>query len=46
MLGFDNPEGPDKYAFSYEYNSDGKPVKGTQTDLLNGSTAQLYYYYQ
>jgi len=46
MLGFDNPEGPDKYAFSYEYNSSGKPVKGTQTDLLNGGTAQLYYYYQ
>ncbi|MBN8857303.1 MAG: hypothetical protein J0H29_02880 [Sphingobacteriales bacterium] len=46
LLGLDNPEGPDKYSFSYEYNSSGKPVKGTQTDLLNGGTAQLYYYYQ
>ena len=46
MMGFDNPEGPDKYAFSYEYNAAGKPVKGTQTDLLNGGVAQLYYYYQ
>ena len=46
MLGFDNPEGPDKYAFSYEYSSSGKPVKGIQTDLLNGGTANFYYYYQ
>lgn len=46
MMSFDNPEGPDKYVFNYEYGSSGKPIKGTQTDLLRAGTAELYYYYQ
>lgn len=46
IQSFDNPEGPDKYTFSYEYNSSGKPVKGTQIDIINGGSAELYYYYQ
>lgn len=46
IQSFENPEGPDKFTFSYEYNSSGKPVKGTQNDIINGGSAEIYYYYQ